>query len=221
MMLPKTVNALLVCVLVIAALSLATTHDRANWVLEELVVLFAIPFVWHYSSKIGLTPVLVIAAVLEMLVITHGAHATYEHARVGEWLARLIGIERNPWDRVGHLFQGVVPTLVTREVLRRHIRLRPGPLVAFLSLSVAMAISAMYEIIEMLLGVFGPPSTASFVDTNGDLLDPQWDMTMALIGALTAAVVLAWWQDRQLESDAGFRNRPDRSTLKVPEGSIP
>jgi putative membrane protein len=212
---------MLVGILIIAAGSLASTPDRTNWFLEELVVLIAIPFVWHYSSKVAMTPVLVIAAVLEMLVITHGAHATYEHARAGEWLARLVGIERNPWDRVGHLFQGLVPTLVTREVLRRHLRLRPGVLVGFLSVSVAMSISAIYEIIEMMLGVFGPASTASFVDTNGDLLDPQWDMTMALIGALTAAVVLSWWQDRQLERELGFRQHRNRSTLGVPEGSIP
>ncbi len=196
----RTVATLLMCVLAIALFSFATTPDRANWVLEELVVLIAIPFVWRYSSKVGLTPVLVIAAVLEMLVITHGAHATYEHARAGKWLAQLLGIERNPWDRVGHLFQGIVPALTTREVLRRHLKLRPGMLVGFLSACVAMAISAVYEIIEMLLGVFGPPSTASFVDTNGDLLDPQWDMTMALIGAITVVVVLAWWHDRQIDS---------------------
>jgi putative membrane protein len=199
MMRVRTTNALLVCVLLIAGISLATTHDRSNWLLEELVVLIAIPFVWHYSSKVGLTSMLVFAAVLQMLVITHGAYATYEHARAGEWLARLMGIPRNPWDRVGHLFQGLVPTLVTREVLRRHLRLNPGILVGFLSVSVAMAISAIYEIIEMLLGVFGPPSTASFVDTNGDLLDPQWDMTMALIGALIIAVLLSRWHDSQIK----------------------
>jgi len=198
----RKVELLMLGVLGVAAVSFATTGDRVNWILEEVVVLVAVPVVWWFSARHEITGVLAVAAVLQMLVITHGAHTTYEHAQLGEWLGSTLGISRNPWDRVGHLFQGIVPALAAREVLRRHAGLQAGPLVAFLSISVAMCIAALYEIIEMILGLIGSEATRDFVDTNGDLLDPQWDMTMALIGSLVAVVVLARWQERQLAKPA-------------------
>ena len=187
----RLVRILMVVMLAVATLSLITTNDRTNWILEECVVLIAIPFVWTYSSRVGLTSVLAVAATVQMLVITHGAHATYEHAWLGEQLAHLFGMHRNPWDRVGHLMQGVVPALAAREVLLRHARLNRGALVTFLAVSVAMCVSAIYEIIEMILSLIGSEATKAFVNTNGDIYDPQWDMTMALIGLLIATIGLA------------------------------
>ena len=191
----RIVRILMFTVLLAALVSLITTDDRANWILEESIVLIAIPFVWRYSSSVGLTPVLVVAATIQMLVITHGAHATYEHAWLGEQLAHLLGMHRNPWDRVGHLMQGVVPALAAREVLRRHVRLNPGAMVTLLAISVAMCVSAIYEIIELILSLIGSDATKAFVNTNGDLYDPQWDMVMALIGSLIATIGFARYQD--------------------------
>ena len=185
---------LMATVLLVALASLITTDDRTNWILEECIVLVAIPFVWRYSSTVGLTPTLVLAATVQMLVITHGAHATYEHAWLGEQLVHLFGMHRNPWDRVGHLMQGVVPALAAREVLCRHARLTPGALVSFLAISVAMCVSAIYEIIELMLSLIGSDATKAFVNTNGDIYDPQWDMVMALIGSLIATIGIARYQ---------------------------
>ena len=192
------VRLLMLVVVVIAAVSLATTGDRVNWILEECVVLIAIPCVLHFSRRAGLTTTLVVAITLQMLVITQGAHSTYEHAILGTWIEHLFDMHRNPWDRVGHLFQGIVPALTAWEVLRRYVKLRPSPLLRYLAISVAMGISAVYEIIEMILGLIGADATRAFVNTNGDILDPQWDMTMALIGSMLAVLCLSRWQERKL-----------------------
>ena len=68
----------------------------------------------------------------------------------------------------------------------------------FLAVSVAMCVSAIYEITEMILSLIGSDATKAFVNTNGDIYDPQWDMTMALIGSLIATIGLTRFQDRAI-----------------------
>ena len=69
---------------------------------------------------------------------------------------------------------------------------------AFLSLCVAMAISACYELIEWAAAVALGQGADEFLGTQGDVWDTQSDMFMALIGASTALLLLARWHDRQL-----------------------
>jgi len=109
-----------------------------------------------------------------------------------------LGLSRNPYDRLGHLFQGFVPALVVREVLLRTSPLRRGRWVAFLSVAVPLAFSAVYELLEWAAAVSLGQSADAFLGTQGDPWDTQWDMFTCLIGAVVAVAFVARAHDRQL-----------------------
>jgi putative membrane protein len=64
---------------------------------------------------------------------------------------------------------------------------------------VCLAVSACYEFIEWWTAVLTGDSATAFLGTQGDPWDTQWDMFLALVGALTAQLTLARAHDRQLE----------------------
>jgi putative membrane protein len=56
--------------------------------------------------------------------------------------------------------------------------------------------------------LIGGASSESFLGTQGDVWDTQWDMFLALVGTLTALLVLARAHDRSLKSVVGDRESP-------------
>ena len=69
---------------------------------------------------------------------------------------------------------------------------------AFLSVCVAMAISAVYELIEWGAALALGQGADEFLGTQGDVWDTQSDMFLALIGAVVAVTVLRGWHDSQI-----------------------
>ena len=115
------------------------------------------------------------------------------------------GFERNHFDRVGHLAQGFIPAIFVREFLRRTGRLEPGPLLGFLSVSVCLAFSAFYELLEWWIVVlFYPTSGAEWLGMQGDPWDAQEDMLMALIDLVrgedppASILMLSSWHERSM-----------------------
>ena len=99
---------------------------------------------------------------------------------------------------LGHLAQGFIPAILAREVLLRTSPLRPGRWLFALVTAVCLAFSAFYELIEWWAAVIGGSSAESFLGTQGDVWDTQWDMFLALVGALSAQLILSRLHDRQL-----------------------
>ena len=83
--------------------------------------------------------------------------------------------------------QGFVPALLTRELLLRTSPLRPGKWLNFLCVSVCLAISAFYELIEWWTAASQGASADAFLGSQGDVWDAQWDMFLCLLGA-TASI---------------------------------
>jgi putative membrane protein len=127
-----------------------------------------------------------------------GGHYTYARVPLGFWIQDAFGMARNPYDRIGHLAQGFVPAILAREILLRRTPLQRGGWLFFLVASVCLAFSAFYEFTEWWSAVIGGSAATDFLGTQGDPWDTQWDMFCALIGALTAELLLARWHDRQL-----------------------
>jgi putative membrane protein len=63
---------------------------------------------------------------------------------------------------------------------------------------VCLSVSACYEFIEWAAAVAGGSAADAFLGTQGDVWDTQWDMFLALLGALSAQLLLARVHDRQL-----------------------
>jgi len=188
-----------VALLVLLALSGARPYDRATWLLEVFPVIIALPVMWATYRRFPLTTLLYACIFLHAVVLMIGGMYTYARVPFGFQIADLLHLSRNPYDKIGHLFQGFVPALVAREIFIRGQYVRGRKMLAFLVVCVAMAISSVYELIEWLAALMFGEGAYDFLGTQGDLWDTQADMLFALIGAVAALLLFSRVHDRQLE----------------------
>lgn len=196
----------------VAALAVAASgvgpKDRATWWMEVAPVLLAVPILWATRRRFPLTPLLYGLVAVHACVLSLGGHYTYAEVPLGFWVRDALGLARNHYDRVGHLMQGFVPALVAREVLLRTSPLRPGRWLFTLVTAMALAVSAVYELVEWWAALLLGQGADAFLGTQGDPWDTQWDMFLAFTGALLAQALLARVQDRQLAPISQERPAP-------------
>ncbi|HWI14553.1 MAG TPA: DUF2238 domain-containing protein [Burkholderiales bacterium] len=173
-------------------------YDRLTWLMEVMPVLVAAPILVATRSTFPFTRLAYTLIAVHGLILIMGGAYTYARVPVGLHVQEWLGLARNPYDRLGHFAQGFVPAIVARELLIRYFRLPTGKLLAFLVVSICLAVSALYELIEWGAAVALGQGAAEFLGTQGDPWDTQWDMFMALVGALAALVLLARMHDRQI-----------------------
>jgi putative membrane protein len=195
----------LVVMVGILVLSGIRPHDRPTWFLEVLPVLVVIPILWSTHRRFPLTTLLYGLIFLHSLVLILGAIHTYARVPLGFAIADLLGLERNPYDRIGHFFQGFVPAIVAREVLIRGEHVRGPKMRVYIIVSIVLAISAAYEFIEWWVALLAGQGADQFLGTQGDQWDTQWDMFCAVIGAVTALVTLSGFHDRQMRTLPGTK----------------
>lgn len=173
-------------------------YDRLTWLMEVMPVLIAAPLLIATRSTSPFTRLAYLLIALHGLILAIGGAYTYARVPVGLHVQEWLVLTRNPYDRLGHFAQGFVPAIVARELLVRRFRLPTGKLLAFLVVSICLAVSALYELIEWGAAVALGQGAAEFLGTQGDPWDTQWDMFMALVGALAALALLARTHDRQI-----------------------
>lgn len=181
-------------------------YDRLTWVLETLPVMAGLPLLLATHRRFPLTPLVVRLLFAHGLILMLGGHYTYARVPLGFWAQDAFDLARNHYDRLGHLAQGFVPAMLAREILLRQTPLRPGGWLFLLTTSVILAFSACYEFIEWGTALAIGADADAFLATQGDVWDTQWDMFLALVGAMTAQLTLARAHDRQL---GGFSRRTD------------
>ncbi len=204
-------RVLVTFVILIISLLAATAlrpYDRVTWLMEVAPVLIAGPVLVLTYRGFPLTPLLYLLIFLHAIVLITGGAYTYARVPLGFWLQDLFSFSRNHYDRIGHFFQGFVPALVAREILIRGRHVTGRRMVFFLSICVAMAFSALYELIEWLAAVILGQGAEAFLGTQGDSWDTQWDMFMCFVGSIAALVSLSRIQDRQIERLFLNRTRP-------------
>ncbi|HEU5249294.1 MAG TPA: DUF2238 domain-containing protein [Thermoanaerobaculia bacterium] len=197
---------LLVVGLVLLVVSGIRPRDRFTWVLEVAPILVAVPVLAATYRRFPFTPLAYRLIFLHGLILMTGGHYTYAEVPLGFWVRDLLGLARNHYDRLGHLAQGFVPAILAREVLRRGLRIQPGGWLFFLVTSICLAVSATYELIEWWTAVASGSAAMAFLGTQGDVWDTQWDMFLALLGAITAQILLARVHDRELARIAAARS---------------
>jgi putative membrane protein len=173
-------------------------HDRITWWLEVAPVLIGAAMATLTYSSFRLTPLLYRLLFLHAVILMVGGHYTYALVPAGFWLQDLLDLSRNHYDRLGHLAQGFVPAILAREILLRLSPLEPGKWLFFLVACVCLAFSAFYEMIEWWAALLGGGAAESFLGTQGDVWDTQWDMFLALVGCVCAQVFLARAHDHAL-----------------------
>ena len=182
--------------------------DRATWLLEVLPVLIALPVLWATYQRFPLTNLLYFLIFCHAVVLIVGGAYTYARVPLGFQIADLLHLSRNPYDKIGHFFQGFVPALVAREIFIRGQYVKAGKMLGFLVLCVVMAISATYELIEWGVALALGQGADEFLGTQGYSWDTQSDMFFALIGAVIALLTLSRLHDKQLMSISNRDTQP-------------
>jgi putative membrane protein len=190
--------ALLISFVAILVWSGYAPVDRFVWILEVLPAIIGAAVLIAIYPRTKLTMLVYCLIWLHALILMLGGHWTYAEMPVFNWLRDEYGLARNYYDRVGHVFQGAVPAMIAREIFIRARVVNGRGWRYFLVCCVALAISAFYEFIEWWVAIASGQAADAFLATQGDIWDTQWDMFMALSGALVAQLLFGRWHDRQL-----------------------
>lgn len=189
-------------VFLLAALLVVTgiaTASKLTWLMEVLPVLIVVPILWASAKRYPLTPLLYVLIFFHAIILIVGGMYSYAKVPLGFEVQEWLHLSRNPYDKLGHLFQGLVPALAAREVLIRGGFVNGRRMLAFLVCCIALAISAFYELIEWWVALILGQGADEFLGTQGDPWDTQSDMLCALLGAMISVFILGRWHSRQIE----------------------
>jgi len=173
-------------------------NDRLTWFMEVIWVLAAYPLLILTHKRFPLTRLLCILIAIHCVILIYGGKYTYALTPLGDWVRTVFDLKRNNYDRLGHFAQGFIPAILARELLLRCTPLRPGGWLFYLVCAASLSFSAFFEFIEWWAAVLLGGDADAYLATQGDIWDTQWDMFLALCGAITAQLTLARMHDRQL-----------------------
>src|SRR3989338_5867609 len=200
----KQKNLLIILLFIVGAFllwSVINPLDYTVLLLEIFPALIGIAILAIIYPKFKFSNIVYIFVAIHSIILIIGGHYTYAENPLFEWLKVTFDLSRNYYDRLGHIAQGFFPAIIIRELLLRKTKLEGGKWLFFLVASVALAISASYELFEWFAAVSLAPGTGdAFLATQGDIWDSQWDMLLALVGSITSLLLFSRLHDRQLES---------------------
>lgn len=197
---PRWHLALLVSFLAILVWSGIRPFDHFIWFLEVAPAIIGAVVLIALYPRVRLTMLVYCLIWIHALVLMLGGHWTYAEMPLFSWLRDEYGLARNYYDRVGHVAQGFVPALIAREILIRNAVVQGGRWLFFIVTCICLAVSAFYEFIEWWVALASGSAADEFLATQGDVWDTQWDMFLALCGAIASQLLLAGWHRRQLEA---------------------
>ena len=183
----------------IFAWSAIQPKDQFTWFLEVLPALIGAALIITTFKKFPLTPMLYFLILIHMIILMVGGHYTYAEVPLFDLIKDMTGGERNNFDKVGHFFQGFVPAIIAREVLIRKQVIQGRRWLNFIIISIALAFSAFYEVIEGWVALTTGENAEAFLGTQGYIWDTQSDMAFALIGAVIAIITLSNLHDKQIQ----------------------
>ena len=189
---------LLLSGIILLAITALHPHDYPTWWMEVAPIFIAVPILVATYKNYILTPLLYRLLFLHAVILMVGGHYTYAEVPLGNWMQDWFGFARNNYDKIGHLAQGFIPAMLFRELLLRSSPLRQGNLLFTLVVASCLAVSAGYELIEWAVAEMMGQGADAFLGTQGYAWDTQSDMLMALIGAISAQVLLGKVQDKQI-----------------------
>ncbi len=179
--------------------SLILSRDKFTWVLEVFPILIGFPILFFTYKRFKLTLLIYILLIIHFLILSVGGIYTYAKVPLGFWMQDWFHFSRNNYDKIGHFGQGFIPAMLIREILLRTSPLKPGKWLNFIIISICLAISAFYELIEWWTSVAQGASAEAFLGTQGDPWDAQSDMLFALVGAIVALLLLSKLHDKLLK----------------------
>jgi putative membrane protein len=188
---------------VLSVVCLATVWDppagRVSWSLEVGPGLAMVAVLMAVYRRLPLSHFVYVCVFLHLQILIYGGYYTYALTPLGDWAKQAFGFARNHYDRVGHVALGVFPCFLAREVLLRCTPLKKDAWLFFLVCSVVLAFAAFWELLEWWTALLAAPDVGvAFLGSQGDVWDAQWDMLLALLGAIVALPLLSRVQDRSM-----------------------
>jgi putative membrane protein len=194
----RTLFVLLGAVSLVFVWSGIEPRDRLTWLLEVAPALIGLGVLAATYRRFPLTRLTYVLIAIHAMILCIGGKYTYAEVPAFDWVAEVLGRTRNDYDKVGHFWQGFGPAIVAREVILRTSPLRPGKWLFFLVLCFALAVSAVYELIEWWVALLSDEAADAFLGTQGDVWDTQKDMFTCGLGATCALLGLSKQHDREL-----------------------
>lgn len=179
--------------------SAVAPRDYPTWFLEVAPAAVALVILGLTRKSFPLTPLLYTLILIHSVILMVGGHYTYAEVPAFDYLSELFGWERNNYDKVGHFAQGFIPAIVAREILIRKNVIRGDGWLFFIVVSICLAVSAFYELLEWWVALLYGGSAEAFLGTQGYVWDTQSDMALAMLGAIIALLTLSTLHDEQLE----------------------
>ena len=170
-----------------------------TWVLEVAPALIGLGILAATYHKFTLSRLTYCLILLHCIVLMIGGHYTYAEVPLFDTIANWFGWERNHYDKLGHFVQGFVPACIAREILLRFNVVKNERWLSILVMSVCLAFSAFYELIEWWVALVVGNDAESFLGTQGYIWDTQSDMFMALIGSAVFLLFFRKWQDSSIQ----------------------
>ncbi|MCF8078916.1 MAG: DUF2238 domain-containing protein [Desulfobacterales bacterium] len=188
---------------ILAVVCAATVVDppagRISWLLEVVPGLAGITVLVILRKRFPMSQMVYSFVFIHMLILIYGGYYTYAETPLGNWAKEVFGFSRNHYDRVGHIALGVFPAFIIREVLLRKTPLQRGGWLNFIVISVVLAVAAFWELLEWWVALITASDVGeAFLGSQGDVWDAQWDMFLALLGAMVALPLLSRAHDRSM-----------------------
>jgi len=172
--------------------------DYFTWVLEVVPALVACILLLVTRRRFKFTNLAYTLILVHCIILMIGGHYTYAEVPLFDWLKEVFDWSRNNYDKVGHFAQGFVPAIVAREILIRNHAVNGRMWLNTFVTGICLSITALYELIEWLVAELVGESADAFLGTQGYIWDTQSDMAFALLGSVTALILLSRFHDMQL-----------------------
>ncbi|MBA9026176.1 DUF2238 domain-containing protein [Peribacillus huizhouensis] len=166
----KSIRIHLLFLLVVTAVfiwSFIQPEGYLIWTMEVLPAVAVLIIVIAAYNKFRLTTLSYIIIANLSIAMFIGAHYTYSKVPLFNWIKDYFDLNRNHYDRFGHFLKGLFA----------------------ITLSFALAIGTLYEIIEWLASIISKCGKA--LGTQGDFWDAQRDMSLTLIGSIIVLLILS------------------------------
>jgi len=183
-------------------------RDSFTWFLEVFPAIFGMIILIYTYPKFQFSSLTYWAILVHCYILFIGGHYTYAEVPLFNWIRDEFHLARNNYDKIGHFAQGFVPSLIARELFVRLQWVKKGIPTVILTLFTALAISALYELLEWAVAIGSGESADAFLGTQGYAWDTQSDMFMAMIGSITMLLLFSKYQDDQIDKkQQGLKDR--------------
>jgi putative membrane protein len=190
---------LLILFIVVLLWSGIQPKESFTWMLEVFPAIMGAIILILTRKSFPFTPLVYTFIFIHACILCIGGHYTYAEVPAFDWIKEVLHQSRNNYDKVGHFAQGFVPALIIRELfIRKEVVAKNGWL-GFIVVSICMAISAAYELLEWFVSLSSGEAGDAFLGTQGYMWDTQSDMLFATIGAITALILLSGIQNKQIQ----------------------